>query len=60
MRITLTEATAAKTLPQLINEFITRKKADGITPKRLKRKSLKLVELVVLRDINILKNQKRK
>ena len=60
MRITLTEATAAKTLPQLINEFINRKKADGITPKRLKRKSLKLVELVVLRDINILKNQKRK
>jgi uncharacterized protein YheU (UPF0270 family) len=27
MRITLTEA-AAKTLPELINEFITRKKAD--------------------------------
>lgn len=26
MRITLTEA--AKTLPELINEFITRKKAD--------------------------------
>ena len=27
MRISLTEA-AAKTLPELINEFITRKKAD--------------------------------
>lgn len=36
MRITLTEATAAKTLPQLINEFITRKKADGLRDRTLR------------------------
>ena len=36
MRITLTEATAAKTLPQLINEFINRKKADGLRDRTLR------------------------
>ena len=34
MRITLTEA-AAKTLPELINEFIIRKKADGLRDRTL-------------------------
>ena len=34
MRITLTEV-AAKTLPELINEFITRKKADGLRDRTL-------------------------
>ena len=36
MRITLTEATAAKTLPQLINEFINRKRADGLRDRTLR------------------------
>ena len=34
MRITLTKV-AAKTLPELINEFITRKKADGLRDRTL-------------------------
>ena len=36
MRITLTETAAAKTLPQLINEFINRKKADGLRDRTLR------------------------